>query len=337
VLKFVTRDVAWVATSEIVLPTRVEWPTVAVWSSIAAGFAAILRWHDELPTVVVVAGLAVLTAWYNSLQHEVIHGHPTPWRRINTAMASLPVGLVIPFGWYRSSHLAHHRDEYLTDPTLDPESFYISAAAWETYGRTRRIALHVLGTFPGRMIFGPPALAARTVSAAWSELRARPLGTAIRIGRHVAGVAVVLAVVIACGLDVRVYLLGATWFGWSISLMRSFAEHRFVDGGTHSAVVRAGPVLSLLYLNNNLHLSHHARPGVPWYQLPALHARLDADATAATGAGLYMSYFEVARRFAVRPFAEPVHPGSAAPVERIRLRDRPTGRQQWAHAALDDR
>ena len=153
------------------------------------------------------------------------------------------------------------------------------------------------------------------VAGAWSALRARPLHAAIRIGRHVAGVAVVLAVVIASGLDVWVYVLGAAWFGWSISLMRSFAEHRFVDGGTQSAVVRAGPALSLLFLNNNLHLSHHARPGVPWYQLPALHKRLEADALAATGAGLYTSYLDVARRFAVRPFAQPVHPRLAAPAD----------------------
>jgi fatty acid desaturase len=264
-----------------VLPPRVEWPTVAVWCTIATGFAALLRWHDELPTVVVVAGFAVLAAWYNSFQHEVIHGHPTPWRRINVAMASLPVGLVIPYSWYRSCHLAHHRDEHLTHPTLDPESFYVSAAAWESYGRVHRAAVAVLNTFPGRLLLGPPVLTARTIVAAGSALRATPRATAIRIGRHLAGIAAILAVVVASGLDVWVYVLGATWLGWSISLVRSFAEHRFVDGGTQSAVVRAGPVMSLLFLNNNLHLSHHARPGVPWYQLPALHERLAADTVAA--------------------------------------------------------
>ena len=137
-----------------------------------------------------------------------------------------------------------------------------------------------------------------------------------------AGVVAVLAVVIISGLDVWVYLLGAVWLGWSISLMRGFAEHRFVEGGTQSAVVRAGPVMSLLYLNNNLHLSHHARPGVPWYELPAVHRRLDADAGAAAGAGLYASYIDVARRFAVRPFCKPVHPRWTTDMEpQIRLRD----------------
>jgi fatty acid desaturase len=291
--------------------------------TIAAGFAAILVWHDQLPTAIVVAALAMLAAWYNSLQHEVIHGHPTPSLRINTAMASLPIGLVIPFGWYRSSHIAHHRDQHLTDPTLDPESFYVSATAWESYGRTGRAVLWVLSTLPGRMLIGPPVLAIRMVASGWSALRQRPVDTTLRIGRHLLGVAAVLAVVIASGLDVRVYLLGVAWFGWSISLMRSFAEHRFVDGGTRSAVVRAGPVLSLLYLNNNLHLSHHARPDVPWYELPAVHRQLDADAGAAAGAGFYAGYLDVARRFAVRPFCQPVHPGWTTNLEdRIRLRDR---------------
>jgi fatty acid desaturase len=290
-----------------------------VWCAIAAGFGAVLRWHDELPTAIVVGALAVLAAWYNSLQHEVIHGHPTPWRWVNTAMASLPVGVMVPFGWYRSSHLRHHRDEHLTDPTLDPESFYVSAAAWESYGNVHRAVLRVLSTLPGRMLVGPPVLTVRVIARAWTALRARPVRTAFRIGRHAIGVAAVLAVVAASGLDPFVYIVSVVWFGWSISLMRSFAEHRFVAGGTQSAVVRAGPMMSLLFLNNNLHLSHHARPGVPWYRLPAEHERLGADARAAAGAGLYSSYLDVARRFVVRPFCEPVHPGLADAAQGIPL------------------
>ena len=174
------------------------------------------------------------------------------------------------------------------------------------------------------MLFGPPVLAVRMIVAAWSALRARPTATSTRMGSPTSPVSPWCSPSsIASGLDVWVYLLGAVWLGWSISLMRSFAEHRFVDGGTQSAVVRAGPVLSLLFLNNNLHLSHHARPGVPWYQLPALHATLDADAVAAANAGLYTSYLDVARRFAVRPFARAGAPaGGWRPPTEFRCRDR---------------
>ena len=257
------------------LPTRVEWPTVAVLGSIAIGFGAILRWHDRLPTVIVIGALAVLAAWYNSLQHEVIHGHPTPWRRVNTAMAALPVGLVVPLRWYHASHLAHHRDEHLTDPTLDPESFYVSAAAWESHGRAGRAMLTVLSTLPGRLLFGPPG-SRPDARRPWSALRAHPAATLMRTITHLAGVAVVLAVVIASGLEVWVYLLGAVWLGWSISLLRSFAEHRFVEGGTQSAV-GARRSRAVVAVPQQQPAPVAPRPGVPWYQLPAVHATLGAD------------------------------------------------------------
>jgi fatty acid desaturase len=296
-----------------VLPTRVEWPTLGVAGCLAIGFGALLVWHDRLPAAAVVAGLAVLAAWYNSLQHEVIHGHPTPWRALNIGLVSLPLGLVVPFSWYRRTHLQHHRDEQLTDPDLDPESFYVSPAEWAVSGPVRRAVLWTLRTLPGRMLLGPPVLAGRLLVAAATMLRERPLATAARLARHLAGVAAVLGLVAASGLDVRLYVVAAAWLGWSISLLRSFAEHRYVDAGARSAVVRAGPAASLLFLNNNLHLTHHLRPGVPWYELPALHERLGADALAASGAGLYSGYGEVARRFLVRPFCQPVHPGLSGP------------------------
>ena len=109
---------------------RVEWPTLVVAVAIAAGFAAVLAWHGRLPLGLVIAALAILGAWYNSLQHEVVHGHPTPWPRFNAALAVIPLGLVVSFATYRSSHLAHHRTPELTDPDVDPESFYVSMRTW---------------------------------------------------------------------------------------------------------------------------------------------------------------------------------------------------------------
>ena len=34
-------------------------------------------------------------------------------------------------------------------------------------------------------------------------------------------------------------------------------------------MLESGPLLSLLFLNNNLHAAHHAEPDLPWYRLPA--------------------------------------------------------------------
>jgi fatty acid desaturase len=111
------------------------------------------------------------------------------------------------------------------------------------------------------------------------------------------------------GVPVWEYLLGFVLLGQSFTLLRSFVEHCAVAEGTRSAVVKAGPVMSLLYLNNNLHHTHHAQPSVPWYQLPALHRQLEGDVVAAQGAGLYRhGYVDVARRNLVRPFCQPDHP-----------------------------
>ena len=117
----------------------------------------------------------------------------------------------------------------------------------------------------------------------------------------------VLLVVHAAGMAPWIYVVGVAWVGAALSLLRSFAEHRRPDetddDHSRSAVVRAGWFFSLLYLNNNLHHTHHARPGLPWFALPAAHEALGADQVAAAGAGLYVGYRDVARRYLFHRFA----------------------------------
>ena len=127
-----------------------------------------------------------------------------------------------------------------------------------------------------------------------------------RVVGHVVGVAGVLFVVRSSGLPVWAYVVGVSWGGGALSLLRSFAEHRHVDHGTRSAVVHCGRFFSLLFLNNNLHHTHHAQPWVPWFELPAAHSALDGDRAAAAGAGLYRGYGEIVRRYLVVPFDRPV-------------------------------
>ena len=279
---------------------RIEWPTAGVAAAISGGFAAVLLGHQRVPLAVTIVALAVLGGWYNSLQHEVIHGHPTPWRRLNTALAIVPLGLVVSFGRYREIHLAHHREPELTDPARDPESFYVSAETWQRSGPARRAMHHALRTLAGRLVLGPVVFAWRN----WRyEVATTGASAAVRrVVGHVVGVIAVLALVRASGLPLWAYVVGVSWGGGALSLLRSFAEHRSVDQGTRSAVVRCGRFFSLLYLNNNLHHTHHTQPWLPWFELPAAHSALDGDRAAAAGAGLYRGYGEVVRRYLVVPF-----------------------------------
>lgn len=294
-------------------PGRVEWPTVAVAVAVHAGWVGVtLGWH-ALPLPVAVALLALVVAWHSSLQHELIHGHPFRDRRWNHALGSLPMGLAVAYGDYLDSHLAHHRDERLTDPFDDPESWYLTPARWHELGPVGRAVARANRTLAGRLVLGPAiGLAAYARTLLPSRLR----GDRRRrrhLLHHLAGVTVALVwIVVVCRVPVWAYVLAAVQLARSIGLVRSFAEHRWVpDPASRSAVVRAGRFWSLLFLHNNLHHTHHARPGAPWYRLPVLADALGSDAAAAEGAGRYAGYGVLARRYLFRPFDTVVHPAAA--------------------------
>jgi len=300
---------------ELTARRSIEWPTLAVAAAIAGAFGSLLAAHEHLPVVAQLAALALAGAWYNSLQHEVVHGHPTPWRRFNTALALLPLGLVVPFGTYRATHLAHHRTAKLTDPVADPESFYVTEDAWQAAGRLRRLSLNVLSTLAGRLVFGPPVMAVQWWWRGRTTFATR--AGAVSAAGHAVAVAAVLTVVAASGMPLWVYAVGVAWGGGALTLLRSFAEHRLPDDGTRSAVVRSNWFFSLLFLNNNLHHTHHALSRLAWYRLPRAHDRLGSDEIAARGAGFYRGYGEITRRYLVRPLDDPATaaiPSATAPA-----------------------
>ena len=289
-------------------PRRVEWPTIAVAVAVWALWAVLVFAHRSIPTPLLLLGFAVSNAWYMSLQHEVIHGHPTPWRVVNAVVAWMPLNLWLPFSLYRDSHLVHHEAD-LTIPEVDPESYYVTPAQWAAAGPFKRAVLMASRTFVGRMVLGPAIGPTRTV--VHEMRRALTDAATARVWvAHVVGAAAVGWVVFGiAGVPVWQYLVGYCYLGMSVVLIRSFAEHLAVPApATRSAVVRSGWFFGLLFLNNNLHHTHHARPAAAWYRLPALTDEIGSEALAAQGAGLYRSYGEVMRRFAFHPFPGPVNP-----------------------------
>jgi fatty acid desaturase len=291
--------------SAVRVAPRVEWPTLAVAVAIYAGWLAATWLHGALPWPLRVAIGGWLIAWHGSLQHEVIHGHPTPWRRLNTLIASIPLSLWLPFERYRRTHLAHHATDRVTEPAHDPESRYLPAPA----GIDHRIAT-LQASLAGRMVLGP-------VFEVWRFLQAEPL--AIRGGgqagawmRHLIGVAVVVAwLKLACGMSLVDYLLTFVYPGAALTLIRSFAEHRAHETPSHRvAVVERAPVMGLLFLHNNLHAVHHSHPGAPWYSLPGLYRRDRHEVLKANGGLVYAGYGEVFARFLFKPHDDLVHPSA---------------------------
>jgi len=265
--------------------------------------------HELVAWWVTIPVLAMASGLYASLQHEVSHGHPTPWPLANTVIAGAPFGLVYPLARFCDLHLDHHGDPaLLTEPGIDNETRYCSQEVWDDAGRIKRLCLRAERTLLGHLTIG---VTRGSLSYVASDLRATLHDRRIRLiwARHLAAVAAVIGIVIFSGMPLVQYAIGAVYGRVFFTGLRTFAEHRGVPDGTRSAVIHARRPLSLIFLNNNLHHTHHARPGAAWYRLPQLHDELGSSELARQGAGLYEGgYLELARRYGVHPFCQPVHP-----------------------------
>jgi fatty acid desaturase len=298
----------------------VEWPTLALAVGIYALFALVTFFHAAIPIWLLLPLGAVIVAWHSSFQHEALHGHPFRSRRLNTALATPPLSLWIPYERYRMTHLTHHRDERLTDPFDDPESNYFCPDVWARTPRALRLVYVVNATLLGRLIIGPFVAIARFFAGEIRSIRAGDRIIArIWLG-HALHVAVLLAwLVLVCGIDMRVYLAGFVYGGTALMLIRSYCEHRaeeFADERT--AVVENAGFLGWLFLFNNLHVAHHEKPTLPWYRLPGYWRANRERLLAKNGDLRYTGYGEIFRRYLVTPHDRPPHPFGRAPEARVR-------------------
>lgn len=289
-----------------------EFPTWILVSAIYSGWFTVTWFFESLPWWVVLPAGAWFVAWHNSFQHEALHGHPSRHIWLNELLAWPPLCLWVPYPVYRDCHRAHHATPVLTDPFDDPESFYLTRSQWAQAGPFRRALLAFNNTLVGRMTVGPWLAAA----ALWKSHFVAIAGG----DRHYVGVwgfhillcgSMFAWLWLVCGISPLSYVLMFAWPGLSLSLIRSFYEHRPAaeqDGRT--AIVDAALPMSLLFLNNNLHVVHHDRPDLPWFALPAAYRR-DREEFLRRAHGFHFpgGYLEIARRFAFRLKDLPVQSG----------------------------
>jgi fatty acid desaturase len=287
-----------------------EGPTWLVVFAVYGGWGLLTWNYHALPWWLVLPLGGWLVAWYGSLQHEILHGHPTRNAWLNQALATPPLGLWLPYPLYRDNHLLHHRVAELTCPREDPESYYVMESRWRRLGPVARGLLVVNHTLAGRLLIGPFL----TLAGFWGAEVRRVAGgdrDALRIWLgHGVGVALVLYwVVVLCGVPFWAYALLFVYPGLSLTLLRSYAEHRPAETQDHrTAIVEADPLTRLLFLNLNLHVLHHEQPILPWYVLPAVY-RTERQALLKRNGGFRFSgYGDMARRYFFRPKDRPVHP-----------------------------
>ncbi|MBV8497571.1 MAG: aminotransferase, partial [Gammaproteobacteria bacterium] len=69
----------------------VEIPTLLLILAMYGGWLAITYAYGYLPLMVVAPITAVLITLHSSLQHEIVHGHPTRWPAVNRLFAMVPL------------------------------------------------------------------------------------------------------------------------------------------------------------------------------------------------------------------------------------------------------
>jgi fatty acid desaturase len=286
----------------------VEWPTLALIASVYAILAGLVWFHASLPWWLILPIGSYFACLHTSLQHEILHGHPTRNRLVNEALIFFTPTLWLPYGRYRDTHLHHHNNQNLTDPEKDPESYYLLPDQWGSVVGIKRWLFAINQTLGGRMVIGPTV----SILRFWSEdLILAGKGHRERQkawGMFAVSCGCVLAYVVWCGMPIWQYLTLIAYPGISLALVRSYCEHQAAEDVNHrTIIVECSPFWSFLFLNNNLHVAHHERPAMAWYALPAYY-QAERNALAIQNNGYLMSYAQIFKRHFFRakePIAYP--------------------------------
>ena len=282
------------------------WPTAVLLSACYATWLLLVINHAALGWLWHVPA-ALLITLHSSLQHELLHGHLARNRRTNELLALPALGLFIPYRRFRDLHLAHHRDENLTDPYDDPESWYLSDKAWAQTPAPLRMLRKINTCLLGRILIGPALALYGFWRADLAAIRRGDSQVAKAWLAHLPAIMLVIIILQMNDVSLLDYVFLVALPGMSMLMIRTFIEHRAVEPvDARTAVVEAGWFMSLLFLNNNLHAVHHRSPATPWYALPALwRASRTRVLTEIDGNHYPDGYAEVCRRWLLSP-REPI-------------------------------
>jgi fatty acid desaturase len=81
-----------------------EIPTLLLLTATYAGWLAVTAAYARWPLLLTAPLAALLISLHSSLQHEIVHGHPTRWHALNRLLGIVPLSLWLPYDRYRTLH-----------------------------------------------------------------------------------------------------------------------------------------------------------------------------------------------------------------------------------------
>lgn len=211
----------------------------------------------EQPVVTVAAVLFIGVVPQHDLlvhAHETQHGHVRPRWLNEVLLLALHAPFFLSGTAYRAFHLAHHRRAHTPE---DPETRFLSrlgGTGW-SYLAIPGLGILEVDTWPLRH---PTRLASgRTV--------ARDL--AVAAGLHAGAIALV-----GVGPWLTFHVVPMFTGLAGAVVVRAICEHHHAPEGDTRTMVTSR-LVEWAWSNVNHHLAHHARPAVPWHELPEVDVR----------------------------------------------------------------
>lgn len=285
-----------------------EWPTVIMLAATYAIWVLATTWLSAIWLPLGIIATTAAIAQFSSLQHECLHGHPFKNPIINSALVFPALTICVPYFRFRDTHLDHHLDSRLTDPFDDPESNFLDQGHWERLPGTLKWILKVNNTLAGRIVLGPIIGTLAFLKSDWAMRQSDPRVLHGWLWHIPALIPVVLWLFYVANMPVWAYLLSA-YGALGLLRIRTFLEHRaHEDSNGRTVVIDDSGPLALLFLNNNYHSVHHARPRLAWYRLPEEFRAHREEYLEKNDGYFFRSYSEVARKFLFRAKDPVPHP-----------------------------
>lgn len=290
-----------------------EWLTWMVIFAIYIGWFSVLLLWKTLGIYLSSLLLIVFNCWYMSLQHELLHGHPTRFNGINRLLGIFPLSIWYPYDLYKDQHLIHHSDQQLTDPILDPESNYILIEDWKYLSRFQKMYYWSNRTAFGRFLLGPLYSIWHTFKHIYTSFKKCDYSAMIMWIEHLLLLSTLIYLLVYLFyFPIWLYII-ITYFSLSLALLRSLYEHRPADQSEHRSVINEAEwFFRILFLDNNYHLVHHDLPHIPWFMLKKVFKAHQTEYIKRSRYFYYQGYRQVFKSHYIQPIDSPIYQHTSA-------------------------